>query len=442
MQKTYIRFGKVLRKSSISNLRITLTRTITEPKQIANTFNKYYASVAEEILQERKYEGNKSYSDYLLNPSEQTIAVYECDNIEIENIIQSLNPKKAIGPNSIPTDILHLLKTQISLPLSVIFNISLRTGIHPELLKTAKIIPLFKKGSRLSTKNYRHISLLSNLNKILEKIMFNRIYNFLEKYNNIYKLQFGFRKKHSTIHALIDITENIRTALDNGSYACGIFIDLQKAFDTVNHCILINKLNHHGIRGIANNWFKSYLNNRTQYVSIQGCNSDTEQIKHGVPQGSVLGPLLFLLYINDLNTAINYSSVYHFADDTNLLNINTSPKQLQKQLNIDLTLLYKWLLANKISLNCTKMELIFFHRPGHPITDYSFNIKINGHKIIPSKYIKYLGIYLDSTLSEKHHCELLSVKLKRANGMLSKIRHYVPPEGNSNLFTMLYSHPI
>ena len=189
----------------------------------------------------------------------------------------------------------------------------------------------------------------------------------------------------------------------------------------MNDCILINKLNHHRIRGIANNWFKSYLNNRTQYVSIQGCNSDTEQIKHGAPQGSVLGPLLFLLYINDLNTAINYSSVYQFADDTNLLNINTSPKQLQKQLNIDLKLLYKWLLANKISLNCTKMELIFFHRPGHPITDYSFTIKINGHKIIPSKYIKYLGIYLDSTLSGKHHCELLSVKLKRANGMLSKI---------------------
>ena len=177
---------------------IEKNKTITEPKQIANTFNKYYASVAEEILQERKYEGNKSYSDYLLNPSEQTIAVYECDNIEIENIIQSLNPKKAIGPNSIPTDILHFLKTQISLPLSVIFNISLRTGIHPELLKTAKIIPLFKKGSRLSTKNYRPISLLSNLYKILEKIKFNRIYNFLEKYNNIYKLQFGFRKKHST----------------------------------------------------------------------------------------------------------------------------------------------------------------------------------------------------------------------------------------------------
>ena len=118
-------------------------------------------------------------------------------------------------------------------------------------------------------------------------MMFNRIYNFLEKYNIIYKLQFGFRKKHSTNHALIDITETIRKALDNGKFACGIFIDLQKAFDTVNHTILINKLSHYGIRGIANNWFISYLSNRSQYVSIQGHDSFNEQIKHGVPQGSV-----------------------------------------------------------------------------------------------------------------------------------------------------------
>ena len=295
-----------------------------------------------------------SHTEYLRNPSEQTFAIYECDKIEIENVIQTLNPRKAIGPNSIPTDILHPLKTEISYPLSVIFNISLRTGTHPELLKTAKILPIYKKGSQLSTNNYKPISLLSNLNKLLEKLMFNRIYNFLEKNNIIYKLQFGFRKKHSTNHALTDVTENIRKALGNGKLACGIFIDLQKAFDTVNHNILINKLNHYGIRGVANNWYKSYLTNRTQYVSIQGHDSETEQIKHGVPQGSVLGPLLFLLYINDLHAAIKYGIVYHFADDTNLLNINSSPKQLQKHLNIDLKQLY---------------EVIFFHKPGHPINE-------------------------------------------------------------------------
>ena len=272
-------------------------KTITDPKEISNSFNKYYASVAENILNERKYNGTKLYSDYLKNPAENNFAIYECDPTEVENIINSLNPSKSTGPNSIPSDILLMLKKDISHPLSTIYNISLTTGSYPDLLKIAKTIPIYKKGSKLSTSNYRSISLLSNLNKILEKLMFNRVYKYLEDKNFIYNLQFGFRKKHSTNHALIEITENIREALDNNNFACGIFIDLQKAFDTVNHSILIGKLEYYGIRGIGNNWFKSYLTNRKQFVSTLGFNSDICDIKHGVPQGSVLGPLLFLLYI-------------------------------------------------------------------------------------------------------------------------------------------------
>ena len=268
--------------------------------------------------------------------------------------------------------------------------------------------------------------------------MFNRVYSFLETNNILYYLQFGFRQKHSTNHTLIDITETIRDALDNGKFACGIFIDLQKAFDTVNHNILISKLDHYGIRGTSNNWFKSYLSERTQFVSIQGFSSDSEIVKHGVPQGSVLGPLLFLLYLNDLHEAIAFSKVYHFADDTNLLNINSSPKLMQKQINIDLKLLYKWLLANKISLNCAKTEIIFFHKPTQHI-EYPFKIKLNGHRLFPSDYIKYLGIYLDATLSGKHHCNILSSKLKRANGMLSKIRHYVPKEELKSIYYAIFS---
>ena len=136
---------------------------------------------------------------------------------------------------------------------------------------------------------------------------------------------------------------------------------------------MITKLNHYGIRGVGNSWFKPYLSSRSQYVATQRVHSDTTEIKHGVPQGSVLGPLLFLIYINDLHKAIKHSSVYHFADDTNLLNINTSPKKIQKQINYDLKCLYKLLLANKISLNCSKTK------PGYPIQSFNFKIKINGH---------------------------------------------------------------
>ena len=346
---------------------------------ISNCFNNYFTSVADKILKERKYVGRKSHRDYLQNSLPNSFVIRECDRLEVETIIATIDRRKATGPNSIPTDILSMLKSDISTHLSKIFNLSLLTGVYPDKLKISKTIPIFKKGDHHLPSNYRPISLLSNINKILEKIMFNRTYDFLDKYKCIYDLQFGFRKKYSVNHALIKITESIRSALDDGKTACGIFIDLQKAFDTVNHSILTDKLSHYGIRGIANNWFKSYLNNRRQFVSINGTDSEPITVIHGVPQGSVLGPLLFLVYINDLNYAIKFSSVYHFADDTNLLNISDSIKRTQKQVNLDLKSLYKWLLANKISLNCSKTELILFHKIGQKL-NFDIKIKLNGHR--------------------------------------------------------------
>ena len=159
--------------------------------------------------------------------------------------------------------------------------------------------------------------------------MYNRLYSFLSISNCIYELQFGFRNQHSTSHALIDLTEDIRETVDNNMFAIGIFIDLQKAFDTADHNILLSKLNHYGIRGVANKWFSSYLSNRKQYVYVNGTESEMSTIRYGVPQGSVLGPLLFLIYINDLNKAIKYSITRHFADDTSLLIKRKSLKQLK-----------------------------------------------------------------------------------------------------------------
>ena len=409
-------------------------QNFTDPKKIANSFNDYFSMIADKILQKRKYNGTKSYRDFLSNRLLENFVFEDCNENEIKSIISSLDKTKSSGPNSIPTDILFLLKDFISIPLMHIFNLSFSTGQHPDLFKISKVIPIFKKGSRLLVSNYRPISLLSNLNKILEKLVHIRVYKFLEDFNCLYSLQFGFRQKHSTNHALIDITETIRSALDNKKYVCGVFVDLQKAFDTVNHEILVAKLDHYGIRGVANNWFSSYLSNRTQFVSILGFESDTKPMRHGVPQGSVLGPLLFLIYINDLHCSIKHSKVYHFADDTNLLNISNSSKRLQKLVNADLKILYNWLLANKISLNCDKTEIIFFHKPGEPVP--SVKIKMNGHRIFPSKFIKYLGVYLDETLNGNFHCKELAKKLKRANGMLCKARYYI---NNDDLVTLYYA---
>ena len=223
------------------------------------------------------------------------------------------------------------------------------TGVFPSVLKTAKVVPIFKKDSKLNYSNYRPISLLSNIEKIFEKLMYKRLYTFFDYNNIIYGLHFGFKQQYSASHALINITENIRKALDDGNIGCGVFVYFQKAFDTVYHQILLEKLNHYGIRGVSNDWFKSYLSNRSQYVSVKGYESGLAAINCGVPQGSVLGPLLFLLYINGLNQAIKFCKVHHFADDTNLLSLSNSIKKLNKLVN-----------ANTISLNVKKTEMIIF----------------------------------------------------------------------------------
>ena len=181
--------------------------------------------------------------------------------------------------------------------------------------------------------------------------MYNRMYKFFSDNNLIYSLQFGFRQKYSTVHVLISLTENIRKNLDEG---CGIFVYLQKAFDTVEHDIILSKLGHYGIHGLANKWFKSYLSNRKQYVSINGYDSNLADIKFGVPQGSVFGPLFFLIYINDLNQALKFCKVHHFADSTNLIHFSKSDYRLNKYVKLDLKNLTYWLNANRISLNVKK----------------------------------------------------------------------------------------
>ena len=223
---------------------------------------------------------------------------------------------------------------------------------------------------------------------------------------------------------MINLTENIRQALDEGYIGCGIFVDLQKAFDTVDYEILLAKLNHYSICGASNDWFRSYLSDCQQYVSINGYDSGLTKLNCGVPQGSVLGPLLFLLYINDLNQAIKFCKVHHFADDTNLLYLGKSIKKLNKFVNIDLKNLVNWLNANKISLNVKKTEMVIFKSKRKKFND-TVKIKLSGKRIYPTASVKYLGVKIDQRLTWQHHINDLSVKLNRANALLFKIRKFV-----------------
>ena len=208
-------------------------------------------------------------------------------------------------------------------------------------------------------------------------------------------------------------------------FSCAVFIDLEKAFDTVNHQILLSKLYHYGIRGVANKWFSSYLSNRQQKVSINGESSNWLPITCGVPQGSILGPLLFLIYINDMQLSVEHSTIYHFADDTNLLHSCKSLKVLRKRVNKDMQLLYEWLCANRLSLNAGKTEFIVFRPATHKL-DERLTLKLHHVRLFESSKIKYLGLILDNKLSWKDHITELSKKLSRAVGLLYKIRHMCP----------------
>ena len=221
---------------------------------------------------------------------------------------------------------------------------------------------------------------------------------------------------------MIHVTDKIRHEIDKGNYAFGIFVDLQKAFDTVDHHILLKKLEYYGFRGISNKWFASYLSNRKQFVSINGNKSNLADVKCGVPEGSILGPLLFLIYINDLHVAIKYSEVHHFADDTSLLNFNSCVKSINKLVSYDLKNLSNWLRANKISLNVGKTELLLFTSSKKKL-DCDLKIKLNGKRLYETDSAKYLGIQIDKRLTWKQQINHVALKLNKANAMLSKLRH-------------------
>ena len=279
-----------------------------------------------------------------------TVSEDEC--LKVANV--SLKPNKAAGYDEFKPSIIKHVLPYILKPLTHIVNLSFKTGVFPNKLKTAKVLPVFKKGDPQTFENYRPISLLSCFAKIIERLMFNRVHDFLEAFHILCKGQYGFRPKHSTELALADALDKLCTSLDDNNISMGVFLDLSKAFDTIDHSILLAKLETYGIRGNVLEWFNSYISNRSQYTYYKGMKSSLKDICCGVPQGSILGPLLFIIYMNDIYFVSDKADIILFADDTNIFFKHKSADLLYDTASIELSKICNWFSANRLSLNKSK----------------------------------------------------------------------------------------
>ena len=397
---------------------------VTDQKKVAARFNKFYANIANKLLMDLG-KPNTKYQDYLKNPNEHSMFLNETDPGEVATIIQSLDTTKAGDVYGFNPKLISLAGVSMAYNLSIIYNLSIETGVYPHLLKRAKVMPVHKGDSRMETKNYRPISLLPIFNKIFEKILHSRITSFIDKHNILFERQYGFQKGKSTEFALIDIQERILEILNKKEIPCCVFLDFAKAFDTVNHKILLGKLHHYGIRGIALQLIESYLTDREQCVQVNDMLSEYEGVLHGVPQGSILGPLFFLLYINDIALSSKKLSFYLFADDTTILHSEKDIDTLEKTINDELVHVSDWLTANKLSLNVKKSNVLLFRTKNSPI-NRKIRIKINGIDAEEKEDAKYLGVMVDNKLSYLSHINHVKSKLTKGNAILAKVRHYVP----------------
>ena len=345
-------------KSHLHKLIIN-NNSITKNSEISNAMNNYFCTIGKNITDSLP-NTTGHFSDYLVNKIQQTFFLAPVTNQEVYKELIHLKNNKSPGPDDFTPKLIKSVATYLHLPLTILYNKSIETATFPNDLKIAKVIPLFKKNCRYKPENYRPISLLNCFGKIMERLVYNQMIKFIEKHNILYKHQYGFRKKYSTTLALINIVDKVKQTLDDGMYSIGIFLDIKKAFDSICHEILLKKLDHYGFRGHVNSFLKSYLSNRQQFTEINNTRSETEAINCGVPQGSILGPLLFLLFVNDIQYVLQDTDLRLFADDTSIFLYGKNPITLISSAEQKMAKIEKWYILNKMALSLGKSNFIYF----------------------------------------------------------------------------------
>lgn len=366
---------------------------------------------------------------------------------ELLTIIESLKTNTSPGIDGISTSLLKDVSTVILDVLLFVINLSIQGGVFPTKLKTAVVVPIFKSGSTLLSSNYRPISLLSCFSKVFEKVMKQKLIKFLGITNFFSKNQFGFRSGLNTEYALLNFMTDVYDGINKGDCVSGLFLDIKKAFDTVDHTIMLEKLFKCGIRGDIHNWFKTYLLGRKQCVKIKEVVSGIGEIKSGVPQGSVLGAILFIIYVNDLCNARFRGSITSFADDTALCYSGNNWTEIQVAMNYDLELIKWWFTVNNMLLSTEKTKYVNFslkkninfidqivYKCVNCVGNNVFCAQNQCKILNKTNEIKYLGVFLDSEVKWKVHISKLKYKINN----LLRYFYFLRDLCNENILRMLY----
>jgi hypothetical protein len=429
--------GRKLKNHGIQTLNIDGKLT-DDHNTIVESLNNYCLTVADKINNDNSNPdlNNRDEAYKYLNYLSQAFTTpfpaikFKCTNTrEIENVIKSLKTRNSKGYDEISVKILKISAPFISSPLTHICNRVLSTGVFPSRMKYSEIIPIFKNGDRTNMTNYRPISLLSSISKIVEKVIYIRLNQHIVTNNILVNEQYGFRSNSSTGKATYKLLNVILSALNNKMLVGGIFCDLKKAFDCVNCDILLSKMEFYGIIGRAKALINSYLKDRYQRVLISSwyTHSEWDPVNNGVPQGSILGPLLFLLYINNLpNTINNKSKPVLFADDTSIIITNSCPANYKNNITQTFKDINEWFKANSLTLNLEKTYFIHFMTKNSKTME--MDIAYGSNLLAKSTNTKFLGLIIDNMLSWKEHVNWLTTKLSSICYAIRTVKPYMSKE--------------